>query len=233
MTDIKTGINLKSIISEISGQQSEPLKRFVLPFDKEELTKLIGTYYRNEVLSRIPRDKYVQMDFDQLRNLSDIVDWLTDPEKRVGLLLYGNVGTGKTTLLKATCKAINRLCKKSQDADTGVVETTFRNVVITIVKAKYITESYATNKGDYDLMVKTDLLAIDEFGVEALDVKLYGNLNEPLIDLLCDRYDHQRCTIISSNLDEAAILQRYGERLYDRFNEMFTMIPFTGKSYRQ
>lgn len=225
---VENNANIGNLIQQVNIQMSEPLNRFVLPFDKESLVNLIGALYKREVLKRIPADRYIQMDDDQRHNLSDVVEWLTDPQKRVGLLLYGNVGTGKTTLLKATCAAINKLCAHIEDEGKH-----YKRNVISIVKAKAITEKYSTAKEIFDDMVSTDLLAIDEFGVEALDVKLYGNLNEPLIDLLCDRYDNQRCTIISSNLDEEAIFQRYGERLSDRFNEMFTMIPFTGKSYRQ
>ena len=81
-------------------------------------------------------------------------------------------------------------------------------------------------------MLSTSLLAIDELGVEPTESKIYGNVSEPLIDLLCERYDRQLCTIISTNMGAQEITERYGRRVSDRFNEMFATIPFTAESYR-
>ena len=82
-------------------------------------------------------------------------------------------------------------------------------------------------------MLSTAILAIDELGVEPTESKLFGNVSEPLIDLLCERYDRQLCTIISTNMGASEIADRYGRRVSDRFNEMFATIPFTSNSFRQ
>ena len=150
--------------------------------------------------------------------------------------MYGNVGTGKTTLLKAICATINRICTREED-ERGVKETVLDIPnAISIVKAKQIiTEFTVRNEQNnrYNLMNKVALLAIDELGVENTEAKLYGNTSEPLIDLLCERYDKQLCTIISTNMGLEEIEERYGRRVSDRFSEMFTAIPFTEQSFRQ
>ena len=40
-------------------------------------------------------------------------------------------------------------------------------------------------------------------------------------------------TIITSNLDDEGIEQRYGARITDRFEEMFDRISFDNESYRR
>ena len=162
--------------------------------------------------------------------------WLCDPMKRPGLLLYGNVGTGKTTLLRAICATINKICTREED-ERGIKETVLDIPnPISIVKAKQIITEYTfknEKNNRYELMNKVALLAIDELGVESTEARLYGNVSEPLIDLLCERYDKQLCTIISTNMGLEEIDGRYGRRVSDRFSEMFTAIPFTENSFRQ
>jgi hypothetical protein len=100
-------------------------------------------------------------------------------------------------------------------------------------KAKDIVDAYTQVPMHYSNMKRVDLLAIDELGVENVDVKNYGNASEPIIDLLSHRYDKMKVTAISSNLTMKQIEERYGLRLADRFNEMFHKIAFTGKSFRR
>ena len=51
--------------------------------------------------------------------------------------------------------------------------------------------------------------------------------------MLYYRYDNQLFTIITSNLiGDEDIEKRYGERIADRFIEMFDLIGFENKSYR-
>ena len=221
--DTKKNLDLNAMAAAIAKQNdnANPPKRFYLPYKADQIMQIIGANYRAEVLKRVTSDKYKQAT-DKLReNINRVSAWLCDPLKRPGLLLYGNVGTGKTTLLKAICATINRICTREED-ERGVKETVLDIPnAISIVKAKQI------------IMNKVALLAIDELGVENTEAKLYGNTSEPLIDLLCERYDKQLCTIISTNMGLEEIEERYGRRVSDRFSEMFTAIPFTEQSFRQ
>ena len=117
----------------------------------------------------------------------------------------------------------------------NTMENNSQTKAVNIVKAKGIIADYTNpqTRPRYDLMMKVSMMAIDELGVEPMESKLYGNVAEPLIDLFCERYDRQLLTIVSTNLGSQEIRQRYGTRLSDRFNEMFTTIPFNGESYRQ
>lgn len=230
-------IDLNALIENVKEQNSRsaPPKRFYLPFDHNGVAQLIGVKYKAEVLQRVHPNDYRQLDDPMKQNIADAARWLCDHNKKPGLLLFGTVGTGKTTLLRAICSTINEVCER--DAyDNGTRENTLDNFrCISIVKAKGIINDYINpqSRPRYELMTKVSLMAIDELGVEPMESKSYGNVSEPLIDLFCERYDRQLLTIVSTNLGNAEIRQRYGTRLADRFNEMFATIPFNGKSFRQ
>lgn len=201
--------------------------RFALPFDVKDIANALNAAYNAEVAAR-----NCKMDAgdDYLAKVRSVAEWSADGYGRVGLLLYGNVGTGKTTMMYALCRVINYFVRP--EYNELVIDDDYKKA-INIVRAKDVVDTYQNDRGLYDRMCKVSLLAIDEFGIEAIDVKSYGNSNEPIIDLLSMRYDRRLCTVISSNLDLAEIRNRYGIRLQDRFVEMFKMVAFNGKSYRK
>lgn len=206
--------------------------RFYLPFKPEELYQLLEARYKSEVLKRIPADRLKPLNENMQRNIMDAAEWLCDPGKRPGLLLYGNVGTGKTTLLNAMASVINSSCEREKDGTNRPKATLEEWKVVTVIKAKTVISESVDIKGRYNIMLSTAILAIDELGVEPTESKLYGNVMEPLIDLLCERYDKQLCTIISTNMGAQEIAERYGRRVSDRFNEMFATVPFVSDSFR-
>lgn len=233
----KKNIDLKTIIDKAIERNNNAVapSRFYLPYDCELVKKMLGVKYKAEVLSRIQSENYKQLDAELVQNIGDVAKWLCDPQKRPGLLLFGKVGTGKTTLLRAICATINDVCERDT-YENGTRENTLDNFrCISIVKAKGIINDYINpqSRPRYELMTKVSLMAIDELGVEPMESKSYGNVSEPLIDLFCERYDRQLLTIVSTNLGNAEIRQRYGTRLADRFNEMFATIPFNGQSFRK
>lgn len=216
------GINLNEITKVVKRQ------RTALPFPTEEVEKALLAAYTAELTQRGQKLAERPSGTKIVVLLHSIAEWLADGTGKPGLLLYGEVGTGKTTALKAMCRVINACCKADRDdyrLDDG------KNM-ISIIRAKDVVTAYQTDSERYKSMIRAEMIGIDELGVEAIDVKTYGNSNEPIIDLLSTRYDYQRITAVSSNLDLDQICQRYGLRLADRFNEMFHKVGFVGASYR-
>lgn len=200
-------------------------ERFFLPYAEDYIAQALTRAYATEVRSR-----GCTIEAMPQTAIAKSANWLASKEGRVGLLLYGTIGTGKTTMLNAICRVINTFAKPSYHDITLDNDLTR---AVKVIRAKDVVLAWQNDRERYNGMCRAELLGIDEFGVEAIDVNTYGNTNEPIIDLLSTRYDKQRCTMISSNLDMESIGNRYGDRLQDRFVEMFKMIAFTGKSYRK
>ena len=101
--------------------------------------------------------------------------------------------------------------------------------------ASQLVEWKLSTKGEteFDKYKKTEMLSIDDLGIEPITAKLYGNESTPIIDLLYYRYDWRLFTIITSNLDEQGLDTMYGPRIADRFREMFDRIAYTNASYRK
>ena len=80
-------------------------------------------------------------------------------------------------------------------------------------------------------------IGLDELGIEPIEVQQYGNITTPSSDVLTYRYDRRLPTFVTTNLaqdkrDGETLRDRYGDRLADRFNEMFYVIGFYNQSYR-
>jgi DNA replication protein DnaC len=153
-----------------------------------------------------------------------IAKWLVNPRYKPGLLLYGKVGNGKTTIAKAVCSTINLLYDSALlEEKKGVWQTSALEL-----------SSIARNDADrFERIKKTELLFIDDLGCEPITVKSWGNELSPVVELIYHRYDRQLFTIISSNLSDEDFKERYGARIDDRMREMFDRLSFTNNSFRK
>lgn len=154
--------------------------------------------------------------------IREIADFLTDGSRKWGLMFMGNLGTGKTILVRALQKSIVTLAYQDLlPAEAG----------LRLVHAKDIHRT--TNNGmTFKSLCDEPLLAIDDLGDEAKEEMVYGTVMTPVIDLLEYRYDRQLFTIITTNLSADMIRDKYGKRIADRCREMFKVITFKNKSYR-
>ena len=80
-------------------------------------------------------------------------------------------------------------------------------------------------------------MVIDDLGIEKFPFLLYGTPVNPLRELLEIRYrlsfrrDGVR-TVVTTNLTDEEITDRYGYRVRDRIDEMFSTVTVRGKSAR-
>ena len=137
---------------------------------------------------------------------------------KFGIAFCGEVGNGKTTLMSAICNLTAYLFSGD--------DKYFRKVKATDIAAIY------ENRKDFRALCEQELLAIDDLGCEPVEVQSYGNILTPTIELLMARYEMQRYTLITTNIEPGKIKDRYGDRIADRFREMLCVIPFTNKTYR-
>lgn len=153
---------------------------------------------------------------------------LTRPNPRCGIMLCGGCGNGKTTLVYALQSMINVMkdCGKldylGKDFHVGMEIHDVKNLII-----------YSRNPKKWRTLINSDMMAIDDLGKEPSEIYDYGNVTSPIVDLLEQRYNLQKFTVITTNLAPKEIKVKYGERIADRFREMFEVIPFEFDSYRK
>jgi DNA replication protein DnaC len=81
---------------------------------------------------------------------------------------------------------------------------------------------------ELDILSRLDLLVIDEIGVQfSSDAE-----RVQLFDVINRRYADLRPTILVTNLTLAEIQETLGERVFDRFREVATVVTFDWPSFR-
>jgi DNA replication protein DnaC len=181
---------------------------------------MLGMCYKQEVSKR--RIPY-QDDSDTKAKLEKVAKWLTGDYK-VGLLLYGSIGSGKSTMARAICSLIGILFNSAISAERKGV---YR------LSALELAKSVADDPAYFNKLKNQELMFIDDIGTEPANVKSWGNEFSPVVELLYARYDRQLFTIATSNLGEQEFEERYGMRIYDRIQEMFERVHYQNKSYRK
>lgn len=161
-------------------------------------------------------------------NIRHVAEFVTEPGTKFGILLCGNPGNGKTTMLYAFQHATNYLVKQGmfnneqyRGYDIGLV----------VLDARDITEEAKDHKG-FAHTKQRYMLGVEDIGREPTEVLDYGNVLNPVIDLLESRYREQLFTFVTTNLTPKQIRAKYGNRIADRFNEMMECVVFENDTYR-
>lgn len=142
-----------------------------------------------------------------------------------GLLLFGGVGIGKTTLMhffkrnpKASFKVVS--CRDIESDFSSEGEKSVRNC------------SYNIAISENEFMQKEIGFCFDDLGTEA-NAKFYGKEKNVMAEILLNRYDNRipfTYTHITTNLSHAEVKEQYGIRVYDRMKEMLNIIIFPSDS---
>lgn len=170
----------------------------------------------------------------------DLCDYFTETEggkidQTKGLLFFGNVGRGKTTLVKlfnenqkssyrvVACKVIaDEFLKPYADPDYIMSKYSRRNSEL----------SFHTQFGNG----KEFGICFDDLGTED-EIKNYGNQRNVMADLILRCYDNHLLkgkVHITTNLTKPQIKEIYGDRVASRLQEMCNeiIIPLETPDYR-
>ena len=182
----------------------------------EALEKVLLENYVSIVSAR--GRKFIKDEFT-LYNIHGVAEWLKNDSKD-GLLLYGEVGTGKTTLMRSIFQVLKIDLRRKVD-----ILTAFQ--LVELFQHRDI-DSYP-----FEYEKNVDFLFIDDAGVEPDHCCIWGTEYEPMRDLLAYRYDARKHTIISSNLGDEELALKYGVRIFDRMIETYDRITYKFKGYRR
>lgn len=213
-------MEVQEIREALSRQRGNIKTRYRVQIPQNDVYELLSESYRTEVAKR-------GMVFFGEEKTSQIIEkvskWLTGNYKP-GLILYGGVGSGKTTIMKAVAEIIRLLHYSALKSEQKSLK---------IISAIDLVKMAQENPKGFEDLKRCEMLAIDDLGIEPDTIKQWGNESAPVIEMLYYRYDYRMFTIITTNLDDKGLKERYDLRVADRMREMFDTIACTSESFRK
>lgn len=138
-----------------------------------------------------------------------VAEWLTDNKGR-GLFMFGNCGRGKSLLGRYVLPAI---ILSSCERVVNVFDMQELNANLDVALSKH-------------------LISLDDVGTEEMSVK-YGERRMAFPEIMDAAEKYGKLVIISTNLDEVELRERYGDRILDRIKALTSRICFNGDSLRR
>ncbi len=178
-----------------------------------DFSEFRADYYSTKPLpnGEVPREKMIKM-YEYLRGYAEHFD-----ENSQSLFFFGRTGLGKTFLSSCIAK---ELISQGHNVVYGSILKLMRQI-----------EDERFNRSDGDttsILLNTDLLILDDLGSEFqtqfTDSVLYELINE--------RINNHRPTIISTNLTTKELNKKYNDRIVSRIVGCFIPCSFVGNDVR-
>ncbi len=161
--------------------------------------------------------------YRHLPEYDEVIDWMHDT-RGVGLLLIGDCGRGKSIIT------------------TGLVPVLLgmKGFSVYAVHADELNSPYPFAFSTMGMDPKTTCLdyltrspcpILDELGVESM-INDYGERYEGFNRIINAAERYYRPLFISTNLTKGDLLNRYGERTFDRLRHLCRVVEFSGDSLR-
>jgi DNA replication protein DnaC len=183
------------------------------------LSNAIPKKYRGVSFDRPPITEMpaasVQVVRAYLRNLDQRL------EEGRGLWLYGDVGTGKTTLAMLVSKT-------ALEAGRSVAIYSLPRLLAEI-RDTYEEGSRHSYTDLLDRLAEVDLLHVDDVGTE----KTSPWVLEQLYAIVNSRYEEQKSIVLTTNLDRDELAEQINPRTVSRLEEMCEELPLFGSDHRK
>ena len=148
------------------------------------------------------------------------------PKLKKGLLIIGDYGCGKTSMLRAF-----QMVGKALLPETILwFPSVSCNALVMEFEAMDSSDKSA-KKHFFKKYNKADVMYFDDFGTES-NASNFG-IKNLMKDILEERYANKKRTFLTSNLSLEEIKEKYGDRIFDRLQEMFNIIQMPGDSFRR
>lgn len=160
-------------------------------------------------------------------NMTDIVGiaegFIANFDEKNGdnLLFYGSTGLGKTFLSNCIAKAL-------LDKNKIVIYQTAFTILEILENRRFSRTDKAMSDYQYNLLLESDLLIIDDLGTEMVNVFT----NSEIFNIVNTRILRGKKTIISTNLTPKEISATYTDRIFSRILDKFLPLKFFGKDLR-
>ena len=138
-----------------------------------------------------------------------------------GLWLFGDVGTGKTTLAML-------VSREALEARRSVAIYSLPRLLAEI-RTTFDPDGDRSYTQLLDRLAAVDLLHIDDVGAERTSPWVL----EQLYAIINARYEEQRSVVITTNLERDALGEQIGERTASRLEEMCDLLPLFGDDARR
>jgi DNA replication protein DnaC len=178
-----------------------------------------GVSFDRPPVSDMARDLQTKAAVTEVRTFVDNLD--TRLAEGRGLWLFGDTGTGKTTLAMLISKA-------ALEAGKSVAIYSLPKLLARI-RRTYDSEPGGDNYlSFFERLTSVDLLHIDDLGAE----KRSDWVLEQLYALVNERYEAQRSVLITTNLQHEALEEQIGTRTVSRLTEICDEVPVFGDDRR-
>ena len=192
-----------------------------------------GVYSRSDIYPKLSEENFDTFSFEYfsgetLKEMQDIYKLaknFTDTFANTysNMLFYGNVGSGKTFV--SSCIA-RELINKGYSVIYVTALRLFE--LLNAHTFRKNTEEY--DEDMYDSLFSCSLLIIDDLGTEVLNSATV--ISSELFQILNERDNSRRSTIISSNLSLEQLKDNYSERSFSRILGGYELIKFNGNDIR-
>jgi DNA replication protein DnaC len=188
------------------------------------VASVIPTRYRGVSLDRPPvsdmaRDLETKGAVEAVRGFVDELEQRLDEGR--GLWLFGDTGTGKTTLAMLVSKA-------ALEAGRSVAIYSLPKLLARIRRTYESEPGGDSYLSFFDRLTSVDLLHIDDLGAE----KRSDWVLEQLYALINERYETQRSVLVTTNLPHEELEAQIGSRTVSRLTQICDEIPLFGADRR-
>lgn len=221
-------LNFDEILSKVDKIVKRPQRRLKKTMDYEAARVIFWRICKGRQASKNEEFEVDEHNKDVIPNL---VKYFINDESgaydlRKGILLTGDVGTGKTLLL-ANIATFLQMVQSEKAFKVGVCN----DIVDQLMAQSYKSKSGINLKKYY-----SGHWCFDDLGDEPAKFQHYGNIIRPMDRILSERYkafENGWClTHGTTNLNAQELNEYYGKRVYDRIKKMFNVVLLGGESRR-
>jgi DNA replication protein DnaC len=188
------------------------------------VASVIPPRYRGVSFDRPPVSDMARS-FDSKAAVARVEEYVSELDQRLvsgrGLWLFGDTGTGKTTLAMLISKA-------ALEAGNSVAIYSLPKLLARIRRTYDTAPGGDSYLSFFERLTSVDLLHIDDLGAE----KRSDWVLEQLYALINERYEEQRSILITTNLRHDELEDQIGARTVSRLSQMCDEVELAGHDRR-